>query len=178
MTTGEKIRSARKKLGLTQKELGERIGLPYQRIGQYETGVRTPRGDMLQKIASALNAEPIAFLDDKYLGDKGTTIVEAALSNENLKDAIQKRDYKKALSIIEESSDYDMAIDYYSEHAPDRIAVLSDLKAVIQDMNEYIDLQDAIFKTFWDLTEEGQKKALVYIQDLAGNKKYQNNPDE
>ena len=38
LNTGEKIKLARKRAGLTQKELGEKLGITYQQIGQYENG--------------------------------------------------------------------------------------------------------------------------------------------
>lgn len=54
MTVGERIRKARKWAGYTQKQLADKLGLPYQRIGQYETGVRNPKDEMLRKIEDAL----------------------------------------------------------------------------------------------------------------------------
>ena len=54
MTTGELIRAARKKAGLTQKELGSKLGVSGAMIAQYETGVRTPKVDTIQKIAIPL----------------------------------------------------------------------------------------------------------------------------
>lgn len=54
MTTGELIRAARKKAGLTQKELGSKLGVSGAMIAQYETGVRTPKVDTMQKIAEPL----------------------------------------------------------------------------------------------------------------------------
>lgn len=55
MTIGEKIKAARKKKGLKQEELAERLNISYQNIGQWENGVRTPKLQTLQKIASALD---------------------------------------------------------------------------------------------------------------------------
>lgn len=53
MTVGERIKYARKMRGLTQKELGLRIGFDENtadvRVAQYESGTRTPKLDMLQK---------------------------------------------------------------------------------------------------------------------------------
>ncbi|MCI8582706.1 MAG: helix-turn-helix transcriptional regulator [Dorea sp.] len=57
MNTGEKIKLARKRAGLTQKELGEKLGITYQQIGQYENGKRQPKLETLNKIADALDAD-------------------------------------------------------------------------------------------------------------------------
>ena len=59
MTVGERIKYARKMRGLTQKELGLRIGFDENtadvRVAQYESGTRTPKLDMLTKIADILD---------------------------------------------------------------------------------------------------------------------------
>ena len=54
MTIGERIREIRKSRGLTQKELGERLGLSYQSIAQWENDLRKPKSETILKIASAL----------------------------------------------------------------------------------------------------------------------------
>lgn len=56
MTIGENIRAFRKKKGLSQRELGEKVkdGMSQQQIGQYESGIRTPKSETLRLIADAL----------------------------------------------------------------------------------------------------------------------------
>ncbi len=54
MTTGERIQSARKQAGLSQKELGTRLGVSGSMIGQYENDLRNPKQETLQNIADAL----------------------------------------------------------------------------------------------------------------------------
>ncbi len=54
MTIGERIRETRKSRGLTQRELGERLGLSYQSIAQWENDLRKPKFETIQKIADAL----------------------------------------------------------------------------------------------------------------------------
>ncbi|MCM1234380.1 MAG: helix-turn-helix domain-containing protein [Ruminococcus flavefaciens] len=55
MTVGKRIKEARKKAGLTQKELGERLGISYQTVAQWENDLRNPKQETLQRIANALN---------------------------------------------------------------------------------------------------------------------------
>lgn len=57
MTLGENIRRIRKEKGLSQSELGKRIGVSYQQIGQYENGKRNPKIETIDKIASALGVK-------------------------------------------------------------------------------------------------------------------------
>ena len=54
MTVGEQIKKYRKKAGLSQRELGEKLGVSQQHIAQYESGKRTPKIENLNKIADAL----------------------------------------------------------------------------------------------------------------------------
>jgi transcriptional regulator with XRE-family HTH domain len=54
---GRRIRMERRCAGLTQQQLGERIGLtrcPAQRIGQWESGYRVPDPSRLEQIEQAL----------------------------------------------------------------------------------------------------------------------------
>lgn len=70
MTTGEKIRVARIKAGLTQEELAERLNLPYQSIGQWERGERNASVKTLKRISPVFGIKWEKFLDDDLLGDE------------------------------------------------------------------------------------------------------------
>lgn len=63
MTTGEKIHRIRLHLKLTQKELGDRIGLAANRVAQYEMGYRVPKRPLLEQMAQALEVSPLALLE-------------------------------------------------------------------------------------------------------------------
>lgn len=54
MTTGQRIKEARKKAGLTQKELATKLGIAYQTLAQWENDLRNPKPGTLEKIANAL----------------------------------------------------------------------------------------------------------------------------
>ena len=54
MTIGEQIKTFRKKIGFTQKQLAERCEVAEITIRQYEANKRQPRIEQLQKIASVL----------------------------------------------------------------------------------------------------------------------------
>lgn len=53
-SVGQRIKEARKKVGLTQKELADRIGVSTTTIQQYELGKRQPRFEQAAAIADAL----------------------------------------------------------------------------------------------------------------------------
>ena len=57
MNSGEYIKKIRQEKGLSQKELGEKLGVSQQMIGQWETGKANPKIETIQKIADALEVE-------------------------------------------------------------------------------------------------------------------------
>lgn len=59
MTTGERIKAARKKAGMTQAELALKLDIPFQSISQWERDIRKPKKETISKIADALNIHPI-----------------------------------------------------------------------------------------------------------------------
>ncbi|GJL65021.1 MAG: transcriptional regulator [Nitrospirales bacterium] len=56
---GRKLRTARKAKGLTQKDLGAKMGLPQSHISQIEAGNVDVRFSSLQEMARLLDLEPI-----------------------------------------------------------------------------------------------------------------------
>lgn len=64
MTTGARIKAARKASGMTQAELANRLGIPYQSIGQWENDLRNPKFETLQKIANALGITVLYLMGD------------------------------------------------------------------------------------------------------------------
>ncbi len=66
MTTGEKIKKIRLVRGMTQKELGEKVGLTDVRIRQYELNNRTPKEDLLRKIAEVLEVNYYALCEPRW----------------------------------------------------------------------------------------------------------------
>lgn len=67
MTIGEKIRSMRKEKGLTQKALGDLLGVTQATVGQYETNPKPPKIETLQRIAIALDV-PLPYLMGEMRG--------------------------------------------------------------------------------------------------------------
>lgn len=63
MTLGERIKSIRQLRGMTQKELGNAIGLTATRIGHYEMDFRKPKKETLKAIANALHVGVSIFQD-------------------------------------------------------------------------------------------------------------------
>jgi transcriptional regulator with XRE-family HTH domain len=74
---GEKLRGFRKRRGLTQEQLAEKIDVTFQQIQQYESGTSRLNTDKLQSIALALSVPIAAFFAEKE--------VESTLSDEEVK---------------------------------------------------------------------------------------------
>ncbi len=68
---GGRIREIRTALGLSQAELGEKVGLNADRVQKYENGARKPKQELLKKFAEALGVSTLALTDpvvDNYIG--------------------------------------------------------------------------------------------------------------
>ena len=65
MNIGDRIRWFRNRIGLTQKQLGMRVGFPDSnadiRIAQYEVGTRKPKADLTAAFAKASGVSPLAL---------------------------------------------------------------------------------------------------------------------
>lgn len=81
MTTSEKIRTIRKEKGLTQKELGQILGVTQATVGQYESGPNPPKIETLKKIAMALEVPLVALIGDTNKKIDWFTALEQKLSH-------------------------------------------------------------------------------------------------
>ena len=75
MAIGERIRFFRNLRGMTQKYLGQVVGFPEKtadiRMAQYESGSRTPKADLTNKLAEIFDISPQALSVpdiDSYIG--------------------------------------------------------------------------------------------------------------
>ena len=67
---GKRIRHRRWTLGTTQQQLAERVGIKFQQVQKYETGMNRVSASRLWDIASALSV-PVAFF---FEGLDGTDV--------------------------------------------------------------------------------------------------------
>lgn len=69
MSIGDKIKYLRKIRNMTQKELGIAVGFDEKnadiRIAQYEAGTRTPKPELIEKFAKALNAHVLSLMNER-----------------------------------------------------------------------------------------------------------------
>jgi transcriptional regulator with XRE-family HTH domain len=67
---GEKIRGYRNQLGISQAELGDKLGVSFQQIQKYEKGVNRVTGARLQQIAETFNCVVTDLLPEQRAGRK------------------------------------------------------------------------------------------------------------
>ena len=66
MTVGEKIKTLRKQLGLTQTELGEKLGVQKNAVSKWETGrVDDIPGSKIRAMATLFGVSPSYLIDDE-----------------------------------------------------------------------------------------------------------------
>lgn len=61
--TPDQCRAGRALVGMTQQQLGEKVGVSRKTIAFYETGVRAPMLNNLRMMRMALEAEGVEMID-------------------------------------------------------------------------------------------------------------------
>lgn len=101
---GENIKKYRKKKGLTQKQLGESIGLSTVAIKNYENNQREPKLDIIDKIATALGIKRLDLLEENIVKDIKKDIelykLETFDSSGKQIYCLMTKDYKDIIDII------------------------------------------------------------------------------
>lgn len=95
------IREYRQRLGLTMKELGDRVGVTESAISLYELGKRKPDYEMLLKLSEALETDVNHLLGkslyadlQRFSEDENITYVK------NLMNRLSKEDRKKVVAML------------------------------------------------------------------------------
>ena len=81
---GETIRNARKALGLTQRQLSDRLGVSNTSVSNWEKGLSRPDADMIQKLCDILHLQP----NDIYGTKEAPADGRRPVSDEDIKFAL------------------------------------------------------------------------------------------
>lgn len=104
------LRSLRLKAGLSQEELGKKLGLAKSTISMYESGTREPNLEVLEAIADTFNVDMNTLTDSKVSADLSNELQEylEELKNRSemrmlfsLAKGATKEDVMQAVKIIE-----------------------------------------------------------------------------
>jgi transcriptional regulator with XRE-family HTH domain len=93
---GKRVRHRRWMVGMTQQQLGDIVGIKFQQIQKYETGMNRISASRLWDIAQALDVS-ISFFFEGFDGEEGAA--EAAVATS----AVQRGDLladKEALELV------------------------------------------------------------------------------
>jgi transcriptional regulator with XRE-family HTH domain len=74
---GQKIKRFREQAGLSQTQLGDKLGISYQQIQKYERGVNRVSVETLMRMARALGQPVVAFLEAGDWAGKGSLVAES-----------------------------------------------------------------------------------------------------
>ena len=77
---GTKIKQARKKAGLSQKELAKGLYVSDKTISAYEVGRAKPNFEQMQQLSSVLQ-QPISFFDSAYKASEENTDLRVKLDD-------------------------------------------------------------------------------------------------
>ena len=138
MTTGQRIKAARKKAKMTQAELAAKLGIPYQSVGQWERDVRKPKKETLANIAKELHVDPLELSDDLFdeafltaLQKKFSSIEDfrTAFINGSVELAFLRNDNDRLLMRF-----YDMLNENGEREAVDLVFDLTEKKEYLKDI--------------------------------------------
>ena len=68
MSFGDRLRARREELQLSRAELADALGVSRSAIGNYETGVSSPKGEILLRLFDCLQVDPNYLYRDNYHG--------------------------------------------------------------------------------------------------------------
>lgn len=158
MTLGERIKLERKKKGITQKQLAEKINKGFSTVQKYEIDVITPPLDMIQKIADALEISVMDLMPDT---DKATVFKQK-----------QKKNGKKIDEMnLEELTEVTETLDFL-----DTITSLNQTSQQLKERDAHIRAaiseRRKVLEAFDTLNSLGKEKALERVEELTEIPKY------
>ena len=164
MTTGQRIKEARKNAGMTQIELAQKLNIPFQSVSQWERDVRKPKVETLRRIANALGIQPWELDENASdMADIAFSIAKLValrkIIDEN--DNISVAMLKAAISEIYTDADDDGAI-----------ISLSKVFRRLYTIEETSDVAAELLGLFNQLNPDGQQKAVERVEELTEVPRY------
>ena len=149
MSIGQNIKNARKSKGLSQKQLGELLGVSQAAIGQFENEKSTPKIETIKKIATALDIPVSELVSSEFVAPLGAA---AGMANFDI------------------SSNTPLGASALWKPQKESSKGLS---TTLQPEQFELSSKDiALFNGFHSLNNQGQEKVMTYLEDIAGNPKY------
>lgn len=177
MTIGERIKAARKRCKLTQKQLAEAADVATGTIQQYELGKRAPKAEILIKLSDILEISAQYLLYGEHYGSVSAygngICAYSASSKQEIDMMLEDRD-PNSFRIVFRNPFTVITVDNDGGASPEEI----DQIIAIYDHEEYVTNEDDKFRShlllaFSLLNKEGQQKAIERVEELTEIPKYQ-----
>jgi len=158
---GQKIKRLRKEFNITQKELGEELGVTTSMIGMYETNARKPSYEILEKLSNFFQASTDYLMSD--IPFKNKIEAQHSISIAVVKEIKENLDYY--LEILEPYEGIDLLkskgiqeeVITYCDSIIDKFYKNDDLSYI-----ELFELSNLIFKSIkWSPDYDGK----IYLED-------------
>lgn len=168
MTTGEKIKTYRKKKGMTQTELAEATGSTTVAISRYELGQREARYSLLKAIAKALDAPEEEFLESYPKEPLKISEYKERLSaiENGLRDAAQAEEPTMQIEIIRRTQ---RAFSQLLDEERFALKILEETRynetGLIETRMD--SMQGKLLKAFNRLNQDAQEKAIERIGEMG-----------
>ncbi|NLB53910.1 MAG: helix-turn-helix transcriptional regulator [Syntrophomonadaceae bacterium] len=153
-TLGQKVRRLREAMGITQKELGEMLGVSYSMVTQIETDRTQPSLRTLNNLADIFGISSVYFLmdnEDDYYREQ--------YNSNALKTALKRPSIRKVIDLIAAWTDKE----------------LEGLVGIIEKLNTYRSPLDAQYHEVKEFLEKSTNEERQLILDMIDIMK---NPDE
>lgn len=135
MTTGQRIKEARIKAGVTQAELAKKLGTPYQSVSKWERDERNPRFDTLKRIASALDINISELVD---ISDISPSLNSAVPLISELDEILKTSERGKPIVLSKKQRDHIKELGELVGKIPNEVLTSDALTAAIKEV--YISL--------------------------------------
>lgn len=181
MSIGERIKRARENAGLTQVELGEKIGITGVAIMRYEKGKRQPSLEQLHRIADALKIDIYDLIDSGFgaldavlspnmqgvnldhakVDSKFLSVLLSNLSKLNRNSPVYMRSRNAIYALAESSGLSDMAVNYIAE-----------LEGQSEQSAAYFSGTQKLIEAYNQLNTAGQQEAVKRVEELTEIPRY------
>jgi len=168
---GDRIKTYRKKLNITQAEMAQKLGIPRSTYANYESNTREPNNAILQKIATVLGVSKFDLLYDPDKIKAELQIMDKYAEHIQNKKLEANKEYERLyyeINNLLSEFDYDSpAYEVQTEDNFDGISITitdKDMEDVITiDQNTYIALGE---KMLDDIKKYKEMRVLYFLKEL------------
>lgn len=192
VTTGVLIKNARVKAGMTQKQLAEKSEMADSAIRKYESGRIVPKIRTLSRIAAALQIPTSSLMVDPNISSMNEFSERYFYAIEELCARIRRKARWQGMSYPIDPKTIKQWIHEYTPEISKKYVVSDEFLSfdgadiIIKHVNDSHYLREIddlpynfqeIINSMYELNEEGQKIAVLRVEELAQIPKYQRQQD-